>query len=51
MPSRLKRYYGANHLHFVTFTCYHRQPWLASPRRRELFLKILEQVRPRYDMS
>ena len=48
MPSRLKRYYGANHLHFVTFTCYHRQPWLASPRRRELFLKILEQVRPRY---
>jgi len=48
MPSRLKRYYGANHLHFVTFTWYHRQPWLAGPRRRELFLKILEQVRPRY---
>lgn len=48
MPSRLKRYYGTDHLHFITFTCYHRQPWLASQRRRDLFLKVLEQARERY---
>ena len=48
MPNRLKRYYGTDHLHFITFTCYHRQPWLASQRRRDLFLKVFEQVRQRY---
>ena len=48
MPTRLKRYYGRDHLHFLTCSCYHRQPWLAQPRRRDLFLEILEQVRQRY---
>ena len=48
MPSHLKRYYGANHLHFITWSCYHRRPWFARPRRRNLFLKVLEQVRQRY---
>jgi putative transposase len=48
VPSRLKRYYGANHLHFVTCCCYHRQRWLGSLRRRDLFLHVLEQVRQRY---
>jgi putative transposase len=48
MPTRLKRYYGHDHLHFLTCSCYHRQPWLAQARRRDLFLKILEQVRRRY---
>lgn len=47
MPSHLKRYYGTDHLHFITCSCYHRQPWLNSPRRRDLFLKVLEQVRRR----
>jgi len=48
MPSRLKRYYGAGHLHYITFTCYHRQSWLAGCRRRDLFLEVLERVRQRY---
>src|SRR5258707_1516321 len=48
MPSRLKRYYGTGHLHFITFTCYHRQPWLANSRRRDLFLRVLERARTRY---
>jgi putative transposase len=48
VPRHLKRYYGANHLHFITCGCYHRQPWLASPQRRDLFLTLLEQVRQRY---
>src|SRR5208337_3013964 len=49
VPSGLKRYYGADHLHFVNCSCYHRQRWLGSPRRRDLFLQVLEQVRQRYD--
>jgi len=48
MPKGLRRYYGQDHLHFLTCSCYHRQPWLAEPSRRELFLQILEQARQRY---
>ncbi len=48
MPTRLKRYYGAKHLHFITCSCYHRLPRLGTPRRRDLFLKVLEQARQRY---
>ncbi|MGA8153223.1 MAG: transposase, partial [Terriglobales bacterium] len=49
MPSGLKRYYGADHLHFINCSCYPRQRWLDSRRRRDLFLRVLEQVRQRYD--
>jgi putative transposase len=48
MPRRLKRYYGLDHLHSLTWSCYHRQPWLGSAARRDLFLTILEETRQRY---
>jgi putative transposase len=48
MPKDLKRYYGQDHLHYLTCSCYHRQPWLATPRRRDLFSQILEETRRRY---
>lgn len=48
MPWGLKRYYGAGHLHFITCSCYRRMPLLGSPRRRTLFLNLLEQTRQRY---
>ena len=48
MPSGLERWHGGHDLHFITFSCYHRQPLLGSARRRDLFLKVLEQVRQRY---
>ena len=48
MPPRLRRYYGAGYLHFITTSCYQRQPLLARPRNRDLFLGVLEQVRRRY---
>ena len=48
MPTRLKRYYGANHLHYITFSCYHRHPYFVSARNRDLFLEILEETRQRY---
>ena len=42
------RFYGGHDLHFVTFSCYQRQPLLAYPVRRDLLLEILERVRRRY---
>src|ERR1700754_4770336 len=48
MPKGLHRYYGDGHQHFLTFSCYHRRPLLASGRRRDLFLRTLDEVRIRY---
>ncbi|HZQ92040.1 MAG TPA: transposase [Terriglobales bacterium] len=48
MPAGLKRYYGAQHLHFITSSCYRRQTYLGSAKRRDLFLRILEEVRKKY---
>ncbi len=44
----LERLHGGHDLHFLTFRCYHRQPLLGSARRRDLFLKVLQQVPQRY---
>ena len=46
--SRLQRFYGAGHLHFITCSCYRRMPLLRSARRRDRFLTIVEQARKRY---
>lgn len=48
MTRRLRRYYGGGDFHFITCSCYRRQPLLGSAPRRDLFLKVLEQVRRRY---
>ena len=48
MPSRLKRRYGLDDLHFVTCSCYRRRPLLANERARDVFLRIFEQVRRKY---
>jgi len=34
MRRNLKRYYGAGDLHFITCSCYRRQPLLGTARRR-----------------
>ena len=41
----LKRFYGHQHLHFVTFSCYRRRPYLGSMRARNRFVRILDEVR------
>ena len=48
MTQPLRRYYGGQHLHFITASCYRRRALLGTGRRRDLFLRILEQVRRRY---
>lgn len=48
MPSHLKRYHHTGDLHYVTFSCYRRQPKLGKPSARDVFEKALERTRRRY---
>jgi putative transposase len=49
MTKGLVRYQQAGHLHFVTFSCYRRQPHLGSAPARGTFERSLEAMRVRYD--
>jgi putative transposase len=51
MPRGLERRYGLDHHHFVTFSCYRRQPFLAEAPAREIFERSLEAMRVRYGFS
>ena len=44
----LVRYYGNQDLHFITCSCFRRQALLRTAKRRDLFLKILEETRRKY---
>ncbi len=48
MTKLLHRYYNTHDLHFITGSCYHRQPELGPAWRRDLFLTILEEARCKY---
>ena len=50
MPRGLKRYQQTGVLHFITFSCYRRQPLLATPQARQVFEQTLERVRLWYDL-
>ena len=47
MPTGLQRYQQAGHLHFITFSCYRRQP-LLTPEVRDRFSSALEATRRSY---
>jgi putative transposase len=48
MPSRLKRYQTFDQDHFITFTCYHRLPFLDNVNARNTCEEILETLRERH---
>ena len=48
MPSHPERFRGAGDLHFLTFSCYQRQPLFSTSARHDLFLESLEHVRRCY---
>jgi putative transposase len=50
MPKGLRRFHSTGQRHFITCSCYRRQPFLASARRRDYFLKVFEEVRQKYDL-
>jgi putative transposase len=48
MPSRLERFQQMGELHFLTFSCHDRLPYLATSVVRDLFEHTLEAMRRRY---
>jgi len=45
MPTGLKRYQKTGNFHFITFSCYRRQPFLQTDIAKGTVQKILEQTR------
>jgi putative transposase len=48
MPYGLQRFQQSQQSHFLTFSCYQRQPFLSDGTLRDLFLNSLELIRRRY---
>ena len=48
MTKGLVRYQQCGCFHFLTFSCYHRLPYLASPEAMNLFESALERIRQKY---
>ena len=48
MPYGLKRYQRAEFLHFVTFSCFHRFPYLQEIHSKRIVEAALEQIRARH---
>ena len=51
MPWGLVRFQQSHCLHFITFTCYRRQPFLDTPRAKNVFEHSLEQTRRSYRLD
>jgi putative transposase len=49
MPYGLKRFQQAEALHFITFSCFHRLPFLETAEPKETFEAVLEQTRARHE--
>jgi putative transposase len=45
MPIGLKSYQQTGNLHFITFSCHHRLPYLASPKAKDILQQLLERTR------
>jgi putative transposase len=50
MALGLKRFHSSGCTHFITFSCYHRQPFLSSPSSARHFEKLLESIRRSYQI-
>jgi putative transposase len=51
VPPRLRRYQTSKHLHFLTFSCQDRRPYLEAASAKDIFLDVLESRRVRYGFS
>jgi putative transposase len=48
MPSGLLRLHDTGHSHFITFSCYQRRPYLATPAARDLVIDALARTQQKY---
>lgn len=51
LRNRLERRYRHHHLHFMARSCYRRILLLGRARKRDRFLKVLDEVRTHYNFS
>jgi putative transposase len=51
MTQGLVRYQQTRDLHFITFSCYGRRPYLASAAAKQLFEAALEKMRRKYGFA
>ncbi len=51
MPWSLKRFQETGENHFITFSCYHRQPNFKSAAACEVFVSSLERIPKSYRLS
>jgi putative transposase len=51
MPKNLRRVTGLGDLHFITFCCYQRRTFLATPESRKVAMQILGEVRNKYGFA
>ena len=50
MPTGLKRFQQTKQLHFITFSCYKRQPFLTSKTAKDIVQQILEETRQQQNL-
>lgn len=50
MARDLRRFQESGQSHFVTFSCYRRQPFFSGAERFDLFIASLEETRRRFDL-
>jgi putative transposase len=48
MPYGLKRFQQSEALHFITFSCFHRLPFLEAPEAKNTVEAVLEVTRARH---
>ncbi len=51
MPQGLKRFHQTGKLHFITFSCHHRLPYLAPDHPKQIVEQILEQTRKEHGVE
>src|SRR5271157_3374565 len=50
MPRGLRRFQESGQSHFVTFSCYRRLPYFATPEMFDQFVRSLENMRRRFEL-
>lgn len=48
MPKHREPVYGKGHLHLIACTCYQRQPKLGEEKHRNVFVRLMEELRVKF---
>jgi putative transposase len=51
MPLGLERRQNTGQLHFITFSCHHRSPYLEHPEPKDILEQVLERTRRSHQLS